>query len=65
MTFFLGRREDVFTHPRQEMGHSKNITKVQLGELIIFIGATYRHIAEGLFTGAEMAQRQMNHQSWP
>lgn len=34
-------------------------TKVQLGEPVSFIGASYRHMGEGLFTGVEMTHRSL------
>ena len=44
---------------------STNITKVQLGEPMSFIGVTYRNMGEGSCTGAEMTQRQLYHQGPP
>lgn len=38
---------------------------VELGELMSFIGDTYRDTSEELFIGAEMTQRQLHHQSPP
>ena len=42
-----------------------DITKVQLGELMSPIVATYQNRAEGLLIGAAMTQRQLYHQSPP
>lgn len=38
---------------------------MELGELMSFIGDTYRDMSEELFIGAEMTQRQLHHQSPP
>jgi hypothetical protein len=36
-------------------------TKVLFGEPMNFIGVTNRNIVEGLLTGAEIIQRQLDH----
>lgn len=38
-------------------------TTLQLDEPLEFVGVAYRNMGEGLCIGAEMIQRQMNHQS--
>lgn len=38
-------------------------TKVQLDEPMSFIGFTYRSMGEGLLTGTEMTQKELNYQS--
>ena len=53
------------THPRWRT-HSRpsmDTTKVQLGEPMSFIEATYRNIGQELLTRAEMTQRQLYHPS--
>jgi hypothetical protein len=57
-------------HTCQFISNRKPITdqsldtiKVQLNEPTSFIGATNRNMGERLFTGAEMTQRQLCHQS--
>ena len=44
-------------HKEPRADQSAHITKVLFGELISFIGITYRNMGEGLLTGAEMTQR--------
>lgn len=44
---------------------SIDTTEVQLGESMSCIGIACGNTAEGLFTGAEMIQRQLHHRSPP
>lgn len=44
---------------------SRDTTKVELGEPMSFTGVIYRHMGEGLLTGAYMTQRQLHDQSPP
>lgn len=59
----------LFTPDREPMtDQNTDATKVQLGEPMNCIGVTgiyYRNVGESLFTGAEMTQRQLPHQSLP
>jgi hypothetical protein len=52
-------------HKEPRTDQSAHTTKVLLGELISFIGVTYRNMGEGLLTGAEMTQKQLHRQSLP
>lgn len=40
-------------------------TKIQLGESVCFIGVTYIKKSEGLLTGTDMSQRQLDNESLP
>ena len=44
---------------------STDTTKVQFGELMHPIEITYRDMGDRLLRGAEVTQRQLNHQSPP
>lgn len=62
--------ETQHTHlltPEREPQADQSIhtTKVQLGETMSFTEITYRNGGEGLHKGAEMARRQLDHQSTP
>lgn len=67
---FSGRLNYVHTRLVSTYGEStasqNKDTKVQFSEPVSFIGVTYRNVGNGLLlTGAEMSQRQLNHQSPP
>ena len=40
---------------------NKDTTKIQLGEIMSFIGVTYRNMGAGLLAGTEMTQRKLYH----
>lgn len=44
---------------------STDITKVQFGEPVSFVGVTYKNMGESLLLGGEITQRQLNHQRAP
>lgn len=44
---------------------STDITKVQFGEPVSFVGVTYRNMGESLLIGGEITQRQLNHRRPP
>lgn len=57
VTLFLRICEQILTLDREAMtDKSTNTTKVQISELMVFLGDGYKNIDEGLPTETEMTQ---------